>query len=504
MGMTESWIVWPIIIPLAGAVLTFLLRPSVVPVVVLVSVVNVVSVASGLTWQVWQNGPQRYAVGGWGAPLGIDLYADGLSVLMLLMSTVVGACTSVYALGYFSYRQGTANDGPSGNHGQEREFFWPLWLFLWAALHALFLSADVFNLYVTLEVLGLAAVALVNLAGGQAALIAGIRYLLTSLLGSLAYLLGVALLYAAFGTLDLQALGARLTSSPVTWVAIAFMTVGLVLKTALFPLHFWLPPAHANAPAPVSAILSALVVKASFYLLLRLWFGVFTKVLTPAAGYVLGILGVAAILWGSLLALRQQRLKLLVAYSTVAQIGYLFLLFPLTSGGKGDVAAWSGGVYHALSHACAKAAMFMAAGSMMQALGHDRLDGLASISHRVPLSMFAFALAGVTLMGLPPSGGFVAKWLLLTAALDSGQWWWAGVMVGGGLLTAGYVFSVLRHAFASLPPDVPVHPLPPSMELAPFILALVALVLGLSATAPLALLQIGTPFAGGLSPEATR
>jgi formate hydrogenlyase subunit 3/multisubunit Na+/H+ antiporter MnhD subunit len=118
--------------------------------------------------------------------------------------------------------------------------------------------------------------------------------------------------------------------------------------------------------------------------------------------------------------------------------------------------------------------------------------------------MFAFALAGVTLMGLPPSGGFVAKWLLLTAALDSGQWWWAGVMVGGGLLTAGYVFSVLRHAFASLPPDVPVHPLPPSMELAPFILALVALVLGLSATAPLALLQIGTPFAGGLSPEATR
>jgi formate hydrogenlyase subunit 3/multisubunit Na+/H+ antiporter MnhD subunit len=203
-----------------------------------------------------------------------------------------------------------------------------------------------------------------------------------------------------------------------------------------------------------------------------------------------------------LLALRQQRLKLLVAYSTVAQIGYLFLLFPLTTEARGGIAAWSGGVYHALSHACAKAAMFMVAGSIIRALGHDRLDGMAGIGQQLPMSMFAFALAGVSLMGLPPSGGFVAKWLLLNAALDSGQWWWAGVVVTGGLLTAGYVFLVLQHAFVPLPTNATFLPVPRSMELAPVALALVALLLGLTATAPLALLRIGAPFPAGLIVEA--
>lgn len=498
---TVPWMVGPIVLPLMAATLVFLLGQRAVPVMALLTVSGIVVTVSGLTWQVLQHGPQRYAIGGWGAPLGIDLYADGLSVLMLIMSAVVGASISVYAVGYFSHRPGASSDEQI-DPGHEDEFFWPLWLFLWAALHALFLSADVFNLYVTLELLGLAAVALVNLAGERAALTAGMRYLLTSLLGSMAYLLGVALLYTVFGTLDLAELGVRMVSGPVAWVAIALMTLGLLLKTALFPLHFWLPPAHANAPAPVSALLSALVVKASFYLLLRLWFEVFPAALTTTAAQLLGILGGAAILWGSLLALRQQRLKLLVAYSTVAQIGYLFLLFPLTTEARGGIAAWSGGVYHALSHACAKAAMFMVAGSIIRALGHDRLDGMAGIGQQLPMSMFAFALAGVSLMGLPPSGGFVAKWLLLNAALDSGQWWWAGVVVTGGLLTAGYVFLVLQHAFVPLPTNATFLPVPRSMELAPVALALVALLLGLTATAPLALLRIGAPFPAGLIVEA--
>ena len=311
---------------------------------------------AGLTWQVWKHGPQRHAVGGWGAPLGIDLYADGLTALMLMMTAMVGVVNSVYALGYFSSRT-AVNSNQKAIHQHKDDFFWPLWLFLWAALNALFLSADIFNLYVTLELMALAAVALVTLEGQRAALTAGMRYLLTSLLASMVYLMGVALLYAAFNTLELQGLSERLLPSPLTWSAMALMTVGLLLKTAVFPLHFWLPPAHSNAPAPVSVLLSALVVKASFYLLLRLWFQVFPPVLTLEASQFLGVLGVAAILWGALLALRQQRLKMLLAYSTVAQIGYLFLLFPLTSQAKWGVTAWSGGLYHALCHACAKAAI---------------------------------------------------------------------------------------------------------------------------------------------------
>ena len=481
------WLVWSIVIPLAAAPAAFLLGRRVARFLTLFAAAGLVVAGVGLTWQLSISGTQRYAIGGWGAPLGIDLYADGLSVLMVLMSIVVGTGTSVYALGYFSH---TAQG--DGEHTSQQSLFWPLWLFLWAALHALFLSADVFNLYVTLELLGLAAVALVNLAGGRVALLAGMRYLLTSLLGSLAYLLGVTLLYGGYGTLDLQDLGGRATPNVLTWTAGTLITAGLVLKTALFPLHFWLPPAHASAPAPVSALLSALVVKASFYIFVRLWVEVFPAGFATAAPHLLGALGGAAIIWGSVLALRQSRLKLLIAYSTVAQIGYLFLVFPLLTTTDGSL-AWSGGIYHALSHACAKAAMFMTAGCVMHALGHDRIDGLGGISQQLPVSIAAFALASLTIMGLPPSGGFIAKWLLLSAALEGQQWGWVIIMIGGGLLAAGYVFVVLKQAFVSLP-EGKFQSAPRSMEIVPLLLALISLALGLTASYPLELLQTGAPF----------
>ncbi len=172
-----------------------------------------------------------------------------------------------------------------------------MWLSLWAALNALFLTDDIFNLYVTLELMGLAAVALVALETHAVA--AATRYLLVGLLGSMFYLLGVGLVYALHGTVDMKMLATTMQAEPAAWMAMALMTAGLLLKTALFPLHFWLPPAHANAPAPVSAVLSALVVKAAFYALLRLWLGPFEPLAPVLAGQLLGILGAAAIIWGS-------------------------------------------------------------------------------------------------------------------------------------------------------------------------------------------------------------
>jgi multicomponent Na+:H+ antiporter subunit D len=483
--MTHS-MTWMILIPLGAAVLSFLLgerahRPLTAGVVTAQG-----WALTGLVMQIWENGPQRHHVGGWRAPLGIDLRADGLSAAMLIMTALVGSFVSVYGLGYFSKNQRSGS------------FFWPLWWFVWAALNALFLSADVFNLYVTLELLGLGAVALVSLSGQPAALVAGMRYLLAALLGSLAYLMGVALLYGGHGTLALDQLGPLMHPGTASVVAAALMTVGLLLKTALFPLHYWLPPAHGGAAVPVSAVLSGLVVKGSFYILLRLWFEVFPSALLPVCAQGLGGLGAVAIVWGAWHALRQEKLKMLVAWSTVAQIGYLFLLFPLaTSVAPADAAlAWNGGVYQALSHGLAKAAMFLAAGSMIHVTGEERVEGLDGISRYLPATLFAFALAGVNLMGLPPSGGFIAKWLLLESALASGQWWWAAVLIAGVLLTAGYVIRVLRHAF--LPPrsDSRIRSLPWFMELAAFGLALASLLLGLTATYPIALLEIGAPFVG--------
>ena len=476
---STHWIVWVIMLPLISAMLCFL-WPRRAAALGMATVIGNLFTVWALCLQVLEQGVLRYTLGGWDAPLGIGLYADGLSILMLLMTAVVSIGVSLYAIGYF----GQGQNNPAG--------FWPLWLFLLTALNALFLSADIFNLYVTLELLGLAAVAMVALAGGKNALAGAMRYLLVGLLASLAYLLGVALLYHTYGAVDIATLGQVVTGNPATWAALGLMVTAMLIKTALFPLHFWLPPAHSSAPAPVSALLSALVVKGSFYLLLRLLFDVFPDV-GPLLSQALGVLGAAAILWGSFQALRQTRLKLLVAYSTVAQLGYLFLPFPMAAAGA-TIMAWNGGIYFILSHALAKAAMFLAAGNILKFGGHDRITGLDRVAQRLPLTLAAFGLAGVSIMGLPPSGGFIAKWLLLEAALTNGQWWWAAVMVAGGILAAAYVFKVVGYAFTQAEVTHDAGSVPSSMEWAALGLAVGALALGLLAPQSLSILEIANPW----------
>jgi len=197
---------------------------------------------------------------------------------------------------------------------------------------------------------------------------------------------------------------------------------------------------------------------------------------TEAAGWILAGLGAAAILWGSWQAIRARRIKLLVAWSTVAQLGYLFLIFPLLGS---TALALQAGIMQAVSHGLAKAAMFAATGILLKATGRDEVDSLAGVAGRLPLTLSAFALAGVTLMGLPPSGGFLAKWLLIEAALETRLWPLAAVVIGGGLLAAVYVFRVLRQAFLLAPEDSHFHPVPRGMEWAAFGLAAASVALGL-------------------------
>jgi multicomponent Na+:H+ antiporter subunit D len=499
-----SWLVWTVVWPLVAAVIILVRGRTLAPLIGLLGGLGAAVAVLGLTWQVWRLGPQRYQVGGWGAPLGIELYADGMSVSMLLMTTVVGVLVSGYAVAYFADEphapNGTAPRAVEDDHGRERAYFWPLWLSLWAALNALFVSADIFNLYVTLELITLASVALVALAGSRLALTAALRYLIAAILGSLLYLLAVALFYWAYGTLDVVSLGRAMTPGTLSSVAIALMTLGLMLKSALFPLHFWLPSAHANAPAPVSAVLSALVVKASYYLLLRLWFDAFRGVLPADAGVALGVLGGGAIVWGSIQALFAQRLKLLVAYSTVAQLGYLFLVFPLAPAGERLTAWYAAGLF-AASHACAKAAMFLAAGSVLKAAGHDRIADLGAVAPRLASTFFIIGLAGVSIMGLPPSGAFVAKWMLIDAAIATRHWWLAGIIIAGGLLAAGYMFRVLAAVFTTAP-VAGVFLVPRGMNATALTLAVVGLVLGFLAAPMMDLLQIGapSPFGAGRDP----
>lgn len=487
MAVAESWIAVPVVAPLAAALLAFTARRGSFFISLAAAGLNLLA-AAVLVNRFLLDGPAVYAIGGWDPPLGICLRTDGPSLLMLVLTGLTGLGISLYAWGYFSLRI----DRPTriGRSERQERFFWPLWMLQLTGLNGLFLSGDIFNLYVTLEVIGVSAAALAALSGKPASITASLRYLLVSLLGSLSYLLGVAFVYKTYGVLDLALLTQAAAPAPGIVAALALMSTGLLLKTAVFPLHFWLPPAHANALAPVSAILSGLVVKGSFFLLFRLWFDIFSPALPGTAFSLMGALGAGAIVWGGVQALRQQRLKLLIAYSTVSQLGYLLVAFPLAFAG-GSSQAWSAVLFMAAGHACAKIAMFMSAGTIMLHAGHDRIRNLAGIRAYLPITAFAYAAAGVNLIGLPPSGGFIAKWMMLIAALSTHQWVWALVLLSGSLLAAAYVFRVVAQLFV-IPPDAPVitrHRRAGFLEWPALILALLSLLLGLMAPFPLRLLE---------------
>jgi formate hydrogenlyase subunit 3/multisubunit Na+/H+ antiporter MnhD subunit len=483
---------WLVVLPLCWATLAFVLGPGRGAWAALAGLGVQLWLAVGLggeilaggrTAAIGASGPGAlHAVGGWGAPLGIELAADGLSAAMLILTQAVALPLAIYARTYF--RRGDAAG----------VWFWPLTGFLIAGLNALFVSADLFNLYVTLELVGLASVSIVAAGGGGRQLAAALRYLFVSLVGSGAYLLGVALIYGAYGTVSIATLTPLVTAEAprLVWVATGLMVVGLMLKTALFPFHFWLPPAHGSAPAPVSALLSALVVKASFYLILRLWTGPLQPLLPVLAAWVAALLGALAIFWGSYRAIRAAKLKHLIAYSTVAQLGYLFLLFPLLA----QPVALQAALMQVVAHGLGKAGMFAAAGVMIRATGQETVAGLAGAVNRLPVTLFAFGLAGMTLMGLPPSSGFLAKWQIIEAALGQGYWIIAVVALAGGLLATLYVFRVLGQAFRVPPAGAagrgPVAAVPWTLEWSAFALAAASVLLGLRGVELMRLLGAGS------------
>jgi multicomponent Na+:H+ antiporter subunit D len=458
---------WAVLVPLAGAIACLAVGRRAARAVAWAAACATSSLGGAIAWLTAERGPMRHALGGWGAPLGIELRADGVAAAMLLAAAVVGAATTATML-----REPRASRVLAS------------WLLAWAGLDALVLSADIFNLYVALELTTIASVGLVASAGTRRAGEAALRYLLLGMTGSLVYLAGVAVLYGVYATLDLETLGARASPTPASSFALALMFAGLCLKAALFPLHGWLPAVYVAAEPPVAAILGGLLGKGPFYVLLRI--GLATFELSDAAGGLLGALGAGAIVWGSLLAIRQRSLTALVAYSSVAQIGYLFLAL-----GVGARAAMPGVVMFAVSHAAAKASLFLSAGAIRRALGHDEVDALAGVAEQLPLTFFAVSLAGVSLMGMPPSGGFVGKWLLLRAAMERGEWLLGAALVIGGLLAAVYVFRILRAALAPPPEGAKPPRAPRATQLAALALAIVSILLGVAPGPLLALLAVG-------------
>lgn len=480
--------------PLGGAVLLALLPARWRPwLAVGISVLVTVAVAA-LVLAVATGEPATYSMAGWDAPLGIELLLDPLSAAMMAMTAVITLAVLIYATGTHRVRG--------------HEAFWSLTLMLLAGLNAVYVAADLFNAYVALELMGLSAVALVVL-GGPSAWRAGLRYLFIAVLGSLLYLLGVGIVYGQTGTLDMAAAGDVLAPGAHAYTALVLMSAAMALKTALLPVHTWLPAAHAAAPSAVSPLLSALVIKASFYLLIRVWFTVFDGLAPLGLPTTLGVLGCVAVVWGNVVALRQDRIKAVVSYSTVAQVGYFFLLFayltPALEAPEGSeayeaaLAAWSGVLLLVLSHGLAKAAMFAAAGVLAVAHRSDNLDSFVGAVNRMPGTVLAFAISGVVLAGLPPTMGFMGKWQLLQASLLGGQWWWLAILLAGGLFTLAYTARVVRFTFdepGRAGEDQP-RTVPARMSVVSLSLAVAAVVLGLATVPIVQFLEPGLPVGVG-------
>ena len=418
-----------------------------------------------------EHGSLALALGDWPAPLGIVWLLDAPGALMLGMTAIVAGAGSIALL-------------VDGETARDRHL-WPLWWLLWGGLNALLLSRDLFNLYITLELVTLAGVGLVARSPKDPDGAAALRYLLASLLASLLFLLGVALLYGLTGRLDLELLGETLTDNATSRLAAIALSLGLMIKAAMVPLHTWLPSAHARAQAPVSAMLSAVVVAATLFVLWRLWLGPLAALQTALRDW-LAVVGAAALIWGGIQAALQSRLKLLIAWSTLSQSGYALLLLGLAgttswpgpeSGGN---TAIDGALQILLAHGLAKAALFIAAGAIVAAYRHDRLSHLGGSAARLPLAWLAIALAGLSLLGAPPTGGFIGKWWLLSAAFAEENHLIAAVVLLGTLITAAGLWRLLDLALCPASPMIR-RPLPHPDALLAHRLSMLALGLALLA-----------------------
>ncbi|HVR71958.1 MAG TPA: monovalent cation/H+ antiporter subunit D family protein [Vicinamibacteria bacterium] len=408
-----------------------------------------------------QAGPWRYELGGWAPPWGIEYVIDGLGGGMAVLISFMGLLTGVYA-------------GPSlrQRSGLQAAVFHALHLLLTAGLLGIVVTGDAFNLYVFLEISALAAYALLS-GGGDRAAVAAFRYLLVGTIAASFYLLGIGYLYAATGTLNMADLAARLGGSAppaIVATAVALVVVGLAIKTALFPLHGWLPDAYAYAPTPAVSFISASMSKVGVYVLLRFLFFIL-----PAEGVadrvldLLSLTAAIAVVAGSVMALAQSDLRRMLAYSSIGQMGYIVMGL-----GLGNAAALVGALLHVVNHAVMKSCLFMVSGNVQHRAGTWAIAGYAGMGRRLPLTMAAFVVASLSMIGLPPTGGFFSKWYLVLGALERGAWPYVLAIVTSSLLTAVYMFRVIEVAYLrpAKPEDAPRAEAPPAMLAPTLVLAL--------------------------------
>ncbi len=432
-----------VIIPMLAAPLCVLLRQRQLVWALSLAVCWVsLACAIGLLIQTMNHGPIVYDVGGWPAPLGIVYQVDPLAALVLLIVTSVAAVVMVYAPRVLD----------SEVAKEKHYLFYAAFLLCVTGLLGMTITGDIFNVFVFLEISSLSSYALISMGPRREALMASYRYLVVGTIGSTFILIGIGLAYMMTGTLNMIDLAERIPaieSSRTIRTAFAFLTVGISIKLALFPLHVWLPNAYGYAPSVVTAFLAATATKVSCYLLLRVIFTVFGVDFafgTMRLDAVLMPLALVAIFVASTVAIYQTNVKRLLAYSSVAQIGYLVLGLSFAS-----ITGLTATIVHMFNHALMKGTLFLAMGCIAMRLGSTDLADMKGLGRRMPIVMGIFVIGGLNLIGVPLTSGFISKWFLIKAALEKDMWFVALAALVSSLLAFIYILRVVEVAYFQEP-----------------------------------------------------
>lgn len=432
-----------VIVPLMAAPLClFLTRPNLAWLFTLI-VSGLAFLISGLLLQqVMSSGTIIYELSGWEAPWGIEYRIDQLNALLLLIISAVS--TVVLIAANTSIKQ----EIPADKHS----YFYILYLLSLAGMLGIVATGDAFNVFVFLEISSLSAYALIALGKDRRALWASYQYLVMGTIGATFILIGIGLMYQMTGTLNMHDLSLRLPEVEHTrtvFTAFAFVIVGICLKLAMFPLHLWLPNAYAYAPSIVTAFFAATATKVAVYLLIRFTFSVFglsfsfTALPLQTLFLTLGLIGIFA---ASITAIYQTNVKHLLAYSSIAQIGYMIVGYSLTTT-TGLMAT----LLHLFNHALMKSALFLALAAVMYRIGSVELKQFQGLGRKMPLTMAAIVIGGLSLIGVPLTVGFVSKWYLILATLEKGWWPVAALILLGSLLAIIYIWRIVEVAYFKPP-----------------------------------------------------
>lgn len=436
--------IWPqlpalqIVVPLLAAILVAFLRRGPLAFLLTLSVsVLMPFISAALLWQAMRGGTISYHLGGWVPPIGIEYRIDVFGGFVLVLVSSVSAFMIPFA------RQSVERE----IHPSKHAWFYCMYLLCLTGLLGITVTGDAFNAFVFLEISSLSTYTMIALGHDRRALLAAFQYLIIGTIGATFYVIGVGFLYLITGTLNLADIAVRLIPAalenpPAVYAALAFITVGVSLKLALFPLHTWLPNAYAYAPSFVTVFLSATATKVAVYLLVRYFFSVFGVAIDfralPVTEMMIA-LSLAAMFIASFVAVYETNVKRMLAYSSVAQIGYITL-----GVGLANQTGLTGGIIHLFNHAIMKAALFLAIGAVVYRIGSCKLNDLAGIGRKMPCTMIAFAVAGFGLIGTPGTAGFISKWYLAIGALDHGWWPLVTLIVASSLIAVVYVGRVLE------------------------------------------------------------